>query len=124
MLRPPLMPNTSIVESITMLSLVAAFASAPAIVAAQTPQAAAARATARAVSGDTVRLELTEAIARAVGQSEEVRLARSQVDLADAQVTAARSAALPQIDGNVSYTRTFDSPFNTGGFTLPDSLTF
>ena len=124
MLRPPLMPNTSIVERITMLSLVAAFASTPAIVVAQTPQAAAARATDRAVSRDTVRLELTEAIARAVGQSEEVRLARSQVDLADAQVTAARSAALPQIDGNVSYTRTFDSPFNTGGFTLPDSLTF
>jgi outer membrane protein len=73
---------------------------------------------------DTIRLELTDAIARAVGQSEEVRLARSQVDLAGAQVTAARSAALPQIDGNVSYTRTFDSPFNTGGFTLPDSLTF
>ena len=73
---------------------------------------------------DTVRLALPEAIARAVGQSEEVRLARSQVDLAEAQVTAARSAALPQIDANLSYTRTFDSPFNTGGFTLPDSLTF
>jgi len=109
-----------------MLSVAVAVTAAPAIVTAQTPPPAAARSTARAlpVSRDTVRLELTDAIARAVGQSEEVRLARSQVDLADAQVTAARSAALPQIDGNVSYTRTFDSPFNTGGFTLPDSLTF
>jgi outer membrane protein TolC len=106
---------------------VAAVAITPAITSAQTPQQPSARRTNHAVTvaGDTVRLELSDAIERAVGQSEEVRLARSQVDLADAQVTAARSAALPQVDGNLSYTRTFDSPFNTGtGFTLPDSLKF
>jgi outer membrane protein TolC len=113
-------------KRITILAVaVAAFTPAPAF--AQTPQQPSARRTDRAAAAprDTVRLELADAIARAVGQSEEVRLARSQVDLADAQVTAARSAALPQIDGNLSYTRTFDSPFNTGtGFTLPDSLEF
>lgn len=73
---------------------------------------------------DTLPLTLAEALARATGQSEEVRLARSQVALADAQVSAARAAALPQVDANVNYTRTFDSPFRTGGFTLPDSLRF
>lgn len=74
---------------------------------------------------DSVGLSLAEAVERALGQSEEVLLARSQVQLADAQVTAARSAALPQVSGVVGYTRTFASPFSGGGgFTLPDSLRF
>ena len=72
-----------------------------------------------------VLLSLEEAVARAVGQSEEVRLARSAVDLAEAQVTAARSAALPQLDATVAYTRTFESPFAGGGTPeIPDSLRF
>ena len=110
----------------TRFVAIALVALAPAFAVAQIPQQPPARRGQRVTAAprDTVRLGIGDAIARAVGQSEEVRLARSQVDLADAQVTAARSAALPQIDGNVSYTRTFDSPFNTGGFTLPDSLTF
>jgi outer membrane protein len=78
-----------------------------------------------AVRADTLALSLGEAIGRAVGQSEEVRLARAQVTLAEAQVTTARSAALPQINANVNYTRTFASPFSGGGgITLPDSLIF
>lgn len=110
----------------TRFVAIALVAIAPAFALAQVPSQTPARRGQRASAAprDTVRLGIGDAIARAVGQSEEVRLARSQVDLADAQVTAARSAALPQIDGNLSYTRTFDSPFNTGGFTLPDSLTF
>ena len=121
MIRRRLMPHTTIPS----LALLASAMLTPALVAPQTPQPTP-RNTARTATAprDTVRLGLAEAIARAVGQSEEVRLARSQVDLAGAQVTAARSAALPQIDANLSYTQTFDSPFNTGGFTLPDSLTF
>ena len=72
-----------------------------------------------------VLLSLEEAVARAVGQSEEVRLARAAVDLADAQVTAARSAALPQLDATVAYTRTFESAFSGGGAVeIPDSLRF
>ena len=72
-----------------------------------------------------IRLSLEEAVARAVGQSEEVRLARAEVDLADAQVTAARSAALPQLDATVAYTRTFESAFSGGGTVeIPDSLRF
>ena len=77
-----------------------------------------------AARGDTVALTLGQALARATGESQEVRLARSEVSLANAQVTAARSAALPQLNGAVNYTRTFDSPFRTGGITLPDSLRF
>lgn len=69
-------------------------------------------------------LSLEEAVARAVGQSEEVRLARAAVDLAESQVTAARSAALPQLDATVAYTRTFESAFSGGGITIPDSLRF
>jgi outer membrane protein TolC len=78
------------------------------------------------VPGDSLSLSMEAALARALGQSQEVQLARSQIELANAQVTAARAAALPQLNGNINYTRTFASPFNTGGstFTLPDSLTF
>jgi outer membrane protein TolC len=73
---------------------------------------------------DTVVLTLPEAVARATTTSEEVQLARSQVDLADAQVRTVRSTILPQLSGNVGYTRTLASQFNTGGFSLPDSLKF
>ena len=74
---------------------------------------------------DSATVSLPDAIARALDQSQEVRLARAQVDVARAQVTSARAAALPQIDGNVNYTRTFASQFDTGeGFALPDSLRF
>jgi outer membrane protein TolC len=74
---------------------------------------------------DSLALTLGEALSRAAGQSQEVRLARSAVELAGSQVTAARAAALPQIEANLSYTRTIESPFSSGtGFTLPDSLRF
>ena len=75
-------------------------------------------------STDTVAITLEEALARATGESQEVRLARSEVALAEAQVTSARSAALPQLDGTINYTRTFDSPFRTEGISIPDSLIF
>ena len=90
------------------------------------PLAASAQARDPRPAADTplVRLSLEEAVARAVGQSEEVRLARAEVDLADAQVTAARSAALPQLDATVAYTRTFESAFSGGGVEIPDSLRF
>ena len=75
---------------------------------------------------DTIGIPLTveEAVARAVDGSEEVRLARATVNLAGEQVTAARSAALPQLDAVVNYTRTFASPFGGGGITIPDSMKF
>ncbi len=76
-------------------------------------------------AADSVRITLDDAIARAVGQSQEVRLARSQVRLAEAQVSTARSGIFPQLDGRVGYTRTFASPFSGGAeITIPDSLRF
>lgn len=74
---------------------------------------------------DSVAMTLDAALARSTGESEEVRLARSQVAYARSQVRAARSAALPQLDGTLAYTRTFASPFSGGGaMELPDSLRF
>lgn len=98
----------------------AALLAVPAAGAAQEPAAPVA-----AQRADSASLTLDEAVRRALGQSEEVRLARSQVELADAQVTSARSGALPQLSANLGYTRTFASAFSGGGsFTLPDSLQF
>ena len=76
------------------------------------------------VAADTIPLSLPDAVARATTESEEVRLARAAVDLAESQVVSARSAALPQVNANVLYTRTFESAFQTGGVSIPDSLRF
>jgi outer membrane protein TolC len=100
-------------------SLGALLAFAPAVLRAQAHPTAA--------TTDSTPISLGEALARATGQSQEVRLARSQVDYANAQVRAARSSALPQLDGTLAYTRTYESPFgSTGGGTVqpafaPDS---
>jgi outer membrane protein len=74
---------------------------------------------------DTLRLTLSEALTRATRQGEEVLLARSQIELAEVQIHNARSVALPQLNANLGYVRTFASQFNTGqSFTVPDSLRF
>ena len=94
-------------------------ATAPAALAAQVPAGA------PGARVDSVGLSLDEAVRRALGQSEEIRLARSQVELAETQVREARSGIYPQVNANVGYTRTFASSFSGGGgFTLPDSLRF
>ena len=70
-------------------------------------------------------LSLDEALALALRNGQEVQLARSRVDLAGAQITAARAEALPQISGDAGYTRTFKSPFDTSQeFTIPEELRF
>lgn len=72
-----------------------------------------------------VQLTLSDAVRRALGESEEVRLAESQVQEARNQVDASRASLYPQINGDLSYQRTLRSPVNTGGgFDLPDSLSF
>src|SRR5690606_3993823 len=72
-----------------------------------------------------VDLSLQEAIARAAGRSEEVELARAAVESAETQITAARSAGLPQLNATTSYARTFVSPFTRGlEFRLPDEDRF
>lgn len=61
---------------------------------------------------DTLRLTLDAAVQRALSQSEEVRLARAQVDEMNGQVREAVSTALPQLNGSVTYTRQFASIFS------------
>lgn len=76
-------------------------------------------------TGDTLALSLPEAIGLALDESEEIRLARSQVALANAQIATARSAILPQVNANVGYTRTLASVFSGASTpTIPDSLQF
>jgi outer membrane protein TolC len=91
--------------------------------AAQDPEAG--EAADRRAAGDSIELTLEDAVSRATGASEEVRLARAQVDLARTQVTSTRATALPQIDGSFGYTRTFQSQFaGSGDVEIPDSLKF
>lgn len=74
---------------------------------------------------DSVELSLPEAVSRALGESQEVRLARAQVEIAETQVRETRAGALPQVNATLAYTRTFASAFEgSGGFELPDSLRF
>ena len=58
---------------------------------------------------DSIPLSLGEAVNRALSNSEEIRLARSQVDLAETQVRSAKADAFPQLNANLGYTRTFAS---------------
>ena len=90
----------------------------PAGLSAQEPQAQAAAA--------RTQLSVQDALARALEQSEEVRLAQARVDEARAQARSTRSAALPQVNAQFGYTRTLRSVFQNvgGGFTLPDSMRF
>lgn len=74
--------------------------------AAATPRTASAQA---AASNDTLRLGLGEAVSLALRGSDEVLLALSEVEVADAQVTVARAAGLPQLRLNTSYNRAFES---------------
>lgn len=74
---------------------------------------------------DTLRLTITESVRRAMQQSEEVRVARAQVENASAQARSARSALLPQVSTSLVYTKTLRSVFSSvGSFSLPDSMKF
>src|SRR5690606_4919439 len=62
-----------------------------------------------------IDLSLEEAERRATEESEEIRLARSSVGLAEAQVSQARSVIFPQVNANLGYTRTLASVFQSVG---------
>lgn len=62
---------------------------------------------ARAQTPDTLRLSVEEAVARAIRESDEAQLALARVEVADAQLTAARASALPQLRLNTTYSRAF-----------------
>lgn len=77
-------------------------------------------------TGEAVRLSLDAALERTLSESEEVRLARTRLDAADARADAAWSAALPQINTQLAYTKALRSVFSDagGGVAIPDSLRF
>jgi outer membrane protein len=65
---------------------------------------------------DTLRLSLSQAVARAVTQSEEVLTARAQRDITESQIVQVRAGALPQVNALLTYNRTLASIFE--GITL------
>jgi outer membrane protein TolC len=62
-----------------------------------------------AVSRDTVRLSVEDAVAIALRQSDEIGIAAAQVDVADAQYGTARASTLPQFRFSGSYLRVYES---------------
>jgi outer membrane protein TolC len=52
---------------------------------------------------DTLRLSLADAVDRMLRTSDEARIASAQVEVADAQITSARAAGLPQVRLNSTY---------------------
>src|SRR3954465_11371707 len=50
----------------------------------------------RAHAQDSLRLTIKSAVEQALSSSDEVRITQAQIELADAQVTAARAAGIPQ----------------------------
>ena len=57
----------------------------------------------RAQQPDTLRLSLADAVDRMLRTSDEARIASAQVEVADAQITSARAAGLPQVRLNSTY---------------------
>ncbi|TVP54015.1 MAG: TolC family protein [Gemmatimonadales bacterium] len=68
---------------------------------------------------DPVRLTLDEAVRRALDDGEEVELVRESILRAEEEITQVRAGALPQISGNLSYTRQLRSIFDDIGGAEP-----
>lgn len=58
---------------------------------------------------DTLYLTLSQAVSRALTTADEMRRARAEVDVADAQVGVARASALPQLRLNSAYTHVLEN---------------
>ncbi|MEW5916355.1 MAG: TolC family protein [Gemmatimonadota bacterium] len=58
-----------------------------------------------AQASDTLRLSLADAVTRAVRESDEIKIAAAQIDVAEAQVTSARASALPALQFTGGYTQ-------------------
>src|SRR5262245_48174560 len=84
-------------------------------IAATTGAASAAHAQSPSAGRDTMTLSLSAAVQRAMERNEDIGIARSQVRGASAQRASARSAFLPQINQQSSYTRTLRGPFSDVG---------
>lgn len=64
------------------------------------------------LTSDTTRLSLSRAVAVALEEGEEVRVARARRQATEGQVVQARSGAYPQLTGGFGYTRTLASLFS------------
>src|ERR1041384_4579940 len=58
---------------------------------------------------DTLRLTIKSAVEQALSSSDEVRITQAQVELADAQVTAARAAGIPQARLTSTYSHAYEN---------------
>jgi outer membrane protein TolC len=58
---------------------------------------------------DTLRLTIQSAVAQALASSDEVRISQAQVELADAQVTAARASGIPQARLTSTYSHAYEN---------------
>jgi outer membrane protein TolC len=65
--------------------------------------------TAHAQQKDTLRLTIQAAVQQALTTSDEIRISRAQIELTDAQVTAARAAGLPQARLTTTYSHAFEN---------------
>jgi len=72
---------------------------------------------------DTLRLSLDAAVNRALEESEEIQVARAQVDQAASQITQATAAALPHLSASLTYNRTIKSIFDDIQFFPEDDTT-
>lgn len=73
---------------------------------------------AHAAPADTLRLTIDQAVARALANGEEMRIANSQIVQASGRVKEALSPAFPQINGSLTYGRQFASIFQSA---VPDT---
>ena len=64
---------------------------------------------AAAAPRDTIRISIEDAVTRAIRSGDEVALASAQIDLAEAQITSARAAGLPQLAINGSYQQVIEN---------------
>jgi outer membrane protein TolC len=64
---------------------------------------------ASAQRSDSLRLSIGDAVTRALRASGESRLAAAQIEVAEAQITTARAAGLPQLRVNGSYTQVLEN---------------
>ena len=66
-------------------------------------------ASAASAQQDTLRLTIQSAVAQALASSDEVRISQAQVELADAQVTAARASGIPQARLTTTYSHAYEN---------------
>ena len=74
-----------------------------------------AAAPAAAVSTDTLRLSLSDAVSHALAHGQELRIADAQLLSVRGQIKQAIAPALPQVNGSVTYERQFASIFQAAG---------